>query len=156
MPARRSRDDGGLFWSESRQRWIAEITVGYRPNGKRITRKASAKTKTDAKDKLKEMQRDHDDGLPSGPANYTVADAVNSWLSFGLSGRDPETVKNYTTLANRHIVEKLGRRKLRELSAEDVDKWLAEVARLVSTRTVRLLHSILSRAVRHGTVRRAV
>jgi hypothetical protein len=138
LAKRRSRDDGGLYWSESRQRWIAEITIGYRPNGKRITRKASAKTKTDAKGKLKEMLRDLDDGLPSGPANYTVADAVNNWLTYGLSGRDADTVKNYTTLANAHIIPRVGKRKLRELSAEDVDKWLTDVAASVSTRTVRL------------------
>ena len=153
MAKRRSRDDGGLYWSEPRQRWIAEITVGYRPNGKRITRKASAKTKTDAKAKLKEMVRDLDDGLPSEPTNYTVADAVTNWLTYGLSGRDAETVKNYTTLATAHIVPKVGKRKLRELSAEDIDKWLAEVAGVVSTRTVRLLHSILNRSVKHAQAR---
>lgn len=153
MVKRRSRDDGGLYWSESRQRWIAEITIGYRPDGKRITRKASGKTKTDAKAKLKEMLRDLDDGLPSEPANYTVGDAVTSWLTYGLSGRDAETVKNYTNLANVHIIPRVGRRKLRELSAEDVDKWLADVAGQVSTRTVRLLHSILSRSVKHAQAR---
>ena len=36
MPSRRSRGDGGLYWERSRQRWIAEVTVGYTPNGKRI------------------------------------------------------------------------------------------------------------------------
>src|SRR5258707_11175598 len=40
MTKRRSRGDGGLHWSESRQRWIGEITIGYDGRGKRITRKA--------------------------------------------------------------------------------------------------------------------
>src|SRR6266699_1053947 len=57
MTKRRSRGDGGLYWSESRQRWMGEITIGYDGRGKRITRKASAKTKTEARDKLKEMIR---------------------------------------------------------------------------------------------------
>jgi hypothetical protein len=48
MATRRSRGDGGLYWSESRQRWIAEVTIGYTPAGKRITRSASGKTKTAA------------------------------------------------------------------------------------------------------------
>jgi hypothetical protein len=29
MTKRRSRGDGGLFWDERRQRWIASVTVGY-------------------------------------------------------------------------------------------------------------------------------
>jgi hypothetical protein len=31
---RRARGDGGLYWDETRQRWIGEVTIGYRPNGK--------------------------------------------------------------------------------------------------------------------------
>jgi integrase len=153
MTKRRSRGDGGLHWDNNRQRWIATITVGYTAAGKRIVRKASGKTKTEAKDKLKELMRDLDDGLPTGPAGYTVAEAVHSWLTYGLSGRDAETVKNYRYLAAGYILPLLGKRKLRELSAEDVDKWLAEVATKVSTRTVRLLHSILNRSVKHAEAR---
>ncbi|GAB3003573.1 site-specific integrase [Amycolatopsis acidiphila] len=153
MAKRRSRGDGGLYWSESRQRWIAEVTTGYTPAGKRIVRKASGKTKTEAKDKLKELVRDLDDGLPTGPAGYTVAEAVSNWLTYGLSGRHPETVKNYRYLADGHLLPLLGKRKLRELSAEDVDEWLADVATRVSTRTLRLLHSILNRSVRHSQAR---
>ena len=45
MTKRRSRGDGGLHWDEARQRWIASVTVGYTPAGKRIVRKANGKTK---------------------------------------------------------------------------------------------------------------
>ncbi|WP_433413227.1 site-specific integrase [Microtetraspora malaysiensis] len=153
MTARRSRGDGGLHWDEQRQRWIASVTVGYAPDGKRIVRKASGKTKTEAKAKLKEILRDHDDGLASGPANFTVADAVTSWLTYGLQGRDTETVANYRILSDKHIIPALGARKLRDLNAEDVDRWLMGKARTHSTRTVRLLHSCLNRAVKFAQAR---
>ncbi|WP_218001694.1 hypothetical protein [Microtetraspora malaysiensis] len=153
MTARRSRGDGGLHWDEQRQRWIASVTVGYAPDGKRIVRKASGKTKTEAKAKLKEILRDHDDGLASGPANFTVADAVTSWLTYGLQGRDTETVANYRILSDKHIIPALGARKLRDLNAEDVDRWLMGKARTHSTRTVRLLHSCLNRAVQFAQAR---
>ncbi|RSM58937.1 site-specific integrase [Amycolatopsis sp. WAC 01376] len=153
MAKRRSRGDGGLRWSEKRQRWIVEVTTGYSPAGKRLVKTASAKNKTDAKEKLKELIRDLDDGLPTGAATYTVGEAVSNWLAYGLSGRDPETVKNYRNLANLHIIPNLGKRKLRELSAGEVDEWLADVATKVSTRTVRLLHSILNRSVKRAEAR---
>lgn len=153
MTARRSRGDGGLHWDETRERWIASVTVGYTPTGKRIVKKASGKTKTEAKAKLKEIIRDYDDGLASGPANYTVAAAVTGWLTYGLHGRDPNTVANYRTLCNKHIIPGLGARKLRELSAEDVDRWLMGKARTLSARTVRLLHSCLNRAVKFAQAR---
>ena len=76
MTKRRSRGDGGLHWDNKRQRWIASVTVGYTPAGKRIVRRASGRTKTEAKDKLKELLRDHDDGLTVKADGYNVAQAV--------------------------------------------------------------------------------
>jgi hypothetical protein len=71
MAKRRSWGDGGLHWDENRQRWIATAHVGFDARGKRITKKASGKTKTEAKDKLKEILRDLDDGLALTPHGYT-------------------------------------------------------------------------------------
>jgi hypothetical protein len=44
--------------------------------GKRITRKASGKTKTEAKTRLKEILSDVEDGIKIVSTGYTVADAV--------------------------------------------------------------------------------
>ncbi len=129
------------------------MTVGYSPAGKRITRTASGKTKTAAKDKLKEMLRDLDDGLPVAPENYYVRDAIQAWFAFGLNGRDKATVDNYRCLADTNIVPLIGKRKLRELSADDVDRWLADRAKTLSTRTLRLLLSILRRAITFAQAR---
>lgn len=53
MTKRRSRGDGGLHWDEKRQRWIATANLGFGPSGKRIVKRGSGKTKTEAKNKLK-------------------------------------------------------------------------------------------------------
>jgi hypothetical protein len=82
---RRSRGDGGLHWDAKRERWIATATLGFTPAGRRITKKASGKTKTEAKNKLKEVLRDLDDGLAVGQHGYTVAAATAAWLKTGLA-----------------------------------------------------------------------
>lgn len=153
MTKRRSRGDGGLFWDEKRQRWIASVTVGYDGRGKRVFRRASGRTKTEAKDKLKEIQRAYDDGMVTAATGYTVGDAVTYWLAYGLNGRDPHTVEMYRTYAATHIIPAIGKRKLRELTVEDVEKLLAEKSAILSTRSLRIIHSILSRAVRKAQVR---
>lgn len=153
MTKRRSRGDGGLHWDNERKRWIASVTIGYTPAGKRIVRKASDKTKSGALAKLKEKMRDHEDGLPIAPHNYTVADAVRDWLQFGLLNRDQSTADKCRILANKHIIPAIGARKLRELSADDVDRWLAEKAKTLSTDTLRQLRSILKRAVSRAQAR---
>jgi integrase len=152
MTKRRSRGDGGLYEDKQRQRWIAEITIGFTPAGKRITRKRSAKTKTEAKDKLKELIREFEEGAAAANG-YTVSDAVREWLRFGLNGRSDGTVEKLTILANQHVVSALGNRKLtdpgrtNELSADDVDAWLEEKAEILSTRTLQDLRSILRRSI---------
>ena len=154
MASRRSRGDGGLHWDEARQRWIASVTVGYTPAGKRIVRRGSGRTKTEAKNKLKEIVRDHDDGVAISPSHgYTVAQAVMDWLTYGLSGRDVSTVQTCRILAKQHVIPALGARKLRDLSAEDVDRWLAEKSRTLSTRTLRDVRSILRRSVARAQAR---
>lgn len=153
MTVRRSRGEGGLHWDESRQRWIATATIGFDGRGKRITRKASGTTKTAAKARLREILRDREVGATVTSERYTVAAAVHDWLAHGLTGRSPATVSNYETISEKHIVGQLGARKLRDLTADDVDRWLKAESYSVSTRTLRLMHSLLNRAVRHAMAR---
>jgi integrase len=153
MTKRRSRGDGGLHWDEKRQRWIATITVGYDGSGKRITRKASGKTKTDAKEKLKEIQRNYDEGMITAASGYTVGDAITYWLAYGLNGRSPNTVEMYRIYTDTHIIPVLGKRKLQELTVEDVEKLLIAKSAVLSTRSLRIIHSILSRAIKKAQVR---
>jgi integrase len=150
---RRSRGEGGLHFDSRSQRWIATVTVGYDGRGKRRNRTASGKTKTEAKEKLKEMLRDLDDGLGIAPHGYTVANAVDDWLTYGLSGRDKATVEKLSILARTHVIAALGARKLRELTADNVDQWLSAESKSVSTRTLQDLRSILKRAITRAQAR---
>jgi len=79
MAARRSNGEGGLSWNETRQRWIGRASLGYNADGKRRIGTVSARTKTEAKNKLRALLRVHEDGLPTQRA-YTVGDAVEAWL----------------------------------------------------------------------------
>ncbi len=153
MAVRRSRGDGGLSWDESRKRWIASLTVGYTPDGKRVVKRGSGRTKTEAQRKLREIIRDYEDGQVTDGHGYTVAQAVRDWLQFGLSGRDDDTVEKCTILASTHIIPALGARKLRELSADDVARWLADKAKTLSTSTLQILHSILKRSITRAQAR---
>lgn len=157
---RRARGDGGLYFSESRQRWIGEVTLGYRPDGKRITRKVSDRDKTKALKKLKELQRKLDDGAPLDTTKYTVGEAVRDFLKHGLNGRSPSTVEKLTHLANEHILPRFDAWEIRRLTADDVDDWLADKATTLATRTLgdvrSLLRRSIARAQRRGKVDRNV
>ncbi|MFH8292555.1 tyrosine recombinase XerC [Streptomyces sp. NPDC018059] len=153
MTKRRSRGDGGLHWDDKRERWIATASLGFDPSGKRIVKRASGRTKTAAKAKLKEVLRDYEDGLAIAPTGYTVRDAVTDWLAYGLNGRDASTVGTNTILCNTHVIPALGARKLRDLSADDVDRWLADKSKVLSTRSLEAIRSCLNRAVKRAMAR---
>ena len=133
--------------------WVAEVTVGYDGRGKRRIKKGTGRTKTDAKRKLREVLRDYEDGLAIAPDGYTVAQAVNEWLEFGVHRGGPSTRENYERVCRLHVLPKIGARRLRDLRADEVDRWLAELAPTLSTRTLRLAHNCLNRAISRAMAR---
>jgi|JI10StandDraft_1071094.scaffolds.fasta_scaffold09247_3 integrase len=153
MTERRSKGDGGLHWDERRQRWIATVTLGYDGRGKRIVKKGSGRTKTEAKRKLREVLRDHEDGVALGDDTYTVKQAVEDWLQFGLGSRDTETRAANESLCRNHVIPHLGARRLRDLTAREVDAWLLALSKKLSTRTLRGVRACLVRAVNRAMAR---
>jgi integrase len=149
---RRARGDGGLSWDDKRQRWIAAVTVGYDGRGKRVFRRASGRTKTEAKSRLRGILRDHDDGLLA-IHGFTVRDAVEDWLAYGLTNRDPATRRTCAILSRKHVLPHLGARKLRDLSAGEVDAWLVRLSATLSTRTLQGVRSCLNRAIKRAMAR---
>ena len=91
----------------------------------------------------------------TGPVAATtpVRQAVESWLEHGLAGRDPSTVRNRTILARRHVLPALGSRRLAELTADEVDRWLTGESKGVSTDTLAKLLSILRQSIRRAQAR---
>ncbi len=73
--------------------------------------------------------------------------------SYELSGRDTNTVRTVRCLVDSHIVPNLGARKLVDLSADDVDRWIGEKSTTMVTSTLRSLLSILRRAVTRAQAR---
>lgn len=153
MVSRRSRGEGALFWDETRHRWIALVDAGFTVEGKRRRRYVSGKSKTEVKTKLQQVLRDEAESLHPESKTLTVGEVISDWLEHGLVGKEPSTIQNRRTLAERHLIPALGRRKLVELTTRDVDRFLAEKATTLSTATVARLLSILRRSIRRAQAR---
>ena len=109
-----------IYWDPAKNRFVGAVSLGYAPNGKRRRPKVYGKTKTEVRTKIRDLKKKMQTGVKS-PANYTVAEAVNDWLERGLKGRDDQTVSKNRTLANKHLIPLIGKAKLKDLSADDVD-----------------------------------
>jgi integrase len=129
-------------------RWRGSVSLGFGPDGKRVRRKVSGRTKAEVKDKLQLLHDELREGIRSSP-KYTVQDAVDDWLAHGLDGRSMKTIST-----NREVLTPLtallGAARLRELTAADVRSALAELAASRSTRSVQMARSSLVRAIRYA------
>jgi integrase len=163
MSSRRGWGEDGIFFehdapcrdSERHRhcegRWRGVVSLGFGPDGRRIRRKVSGKTKAAVQDRLKALHGDLESGVQARP-NYTVRRAAEDWLQEGLDGRSAKTIeKNEHVLAP--ILATIGARKLRELTAGDVHKALTAMARRYSSAAVAMGHNALTRAIRHAEAR---
>lgn len=60
--------------------------------------------------------------------SYTVKDAVDDFLNKGLKGKSQATTDNYRSLAGKNLVPQIGDKKLKELTADQLDAWIDERA----------------------------
>ncbi|WP_217702633.1 site-specific integrase [Nocardioides guangzhouensis] len=134
--ARRNRGDGGLYWDETKQRWIGVATVGYDGRGKPRRRKVHARTKTEGNERLRELLREVDRGVDLNHGAITVGEVVEAWLRHGLNGRSEATLAQNRHLAEVHIIALIGKKRLRDLRAHDVDRMLAARRDQLSTSTL--------------------
>ena len=105
---------------------MALVSLGFGADGKRLRRKVTGSTKATVQDRLKKLHEELDSGVRTSP-NYTVRRAAEDWLREGLAGRSPKTIKkNENVLAP--ILASIGGRKLRELTAGDVQHALTVMA----------------------------
>jgi integrase len=129
-------------------RWRGAISLGFGPDGKRIRRKVSGKTKTEVTEALKALHAELDRGVRTSPT-YTVRMAVGDWLEGGLPGRSDRTLEIYRE-ATAPLLALIGSRPLRELTARDVRTGLEALAERVSTRYLQIARQSLVRAIRQA------
>ena len=91
---RRSHGEDAIYFDAAKNRYVGAISVGFGPDGKRIRRKVSGRTKAEVRDKLKAVHNELDRGLHTS-ATYTVRQAVDDWLEGGLPGRSERTRSIY-------------------------------------------------------------
>ena len=128
------------------------ISLGFDGKGNRQRIKRKGRTKAIVKDKLIKAVADRDAGLKT-VEGYTVAQAVQGWLSKGLRGRDEETITANRILAEQHVLPLIGATRLTELTADEVNDWLDGLTTKLATRSLQGVHAILKRAIRQAQAR---
>jgi len=132
--------------------YTGALSLGFDAAGRRKRVKRKGRTKAQVKDKLREVVEDLESGV-TATDGYTVEQAVDDFLAHGMKGKSKTTIDNYRSIAGHHLTPHIGAAKLKQLTADDLDKWMDDRAGELSNRTLRLVHQILERAIRHGQAR---
>jgi integrase len=153
QPMTRPYGDGSIFWDKKRQRWIGIYTAGRGAEGQRVRRRVSGRTKTEARQRLRELQREASHGRPAPNGNLRLGPFLDRWLeeSVATRGGSPNTVDNYRWAVDRHIKPNLGTRRLRDLSPDDVDSLLRLKAQAgLAHSSLMRIRAVLVQSLRFG------
>jgi integrase len=146
--SRRSRGEDAVYFATAKNRYVGSVSLGYGPDGKRIRRKVFGKTKQEVKDKLKALHQELNAGIRSS-RTYTVREAVEDWLREDLDGTSERTRTLYDGLLEP-VLEMIGAKPLRDLTAGDVRSALGQLVTRYSTRSLQITRNSLERAIRHA------
>jgi hypothetical protein len=90
---RRGRGEDSIYGDSAKQRFVA-VSLGYSASGARVRKKVMGRTKTEVREKLRELHAQVDSGVRPR-RHYTLGDALDDWLAHGPSTypeRRPERV----------------------------------------------------------------
>ncbi|MGI5168196.1 site-specific integrase [Spirillospora sp. CA-253888] len=133
--------------------YTGALELGIGPDGKRKRLKRKGRTKTAVTDKLKKAVKELEEGVKPDP-HYYVRHAVNDFLTtFSKSGRSPNTIETYRSLADNQLIPFIGGIRLDDLTADDVETWLNGRTEHLTTSSLGIVHSILKRSVRRAARR---
>ena len=60
---RRGHGEDAIYFAADKNRYIGAVSLGFGPDGKRLRRKVSGKTKQEVRDKLKTLHAELDAGV---------------------------------------------------------------------------------------------
>ncbi len=149
MTKRRGQGEGSIHQRQRDGKWVAVLDFGWR-DGKRVRKTATAETRREAADKLKELQRDLHNRLPVLNARRTLEDFLNQWIEeVVIPTTRPRTVETYRGVVDSHLIPALGKRTLAQLRPQHVQRMVADKsASGLSARTVEIIWSVLYRALK--------
>jgi integrase len=147
MAKKRGNSEGSIYRRKD-GRYAASIAV----EGQRYT--SYAKTRSQANDKLQELQRKQQQGVPLVTSQMPLREYLAQWLERIKSSRRPSTYEGYEIMVRVHIIPHLGHIRLGRLAPEHIEKaYTAMQAQGKSASVVEHVHLRLSRALADATSR---
>jgi integrase len=139
---RRANGEGSTF-QDAAGVWHTQFSL---PDGRRVRRRA--KSQAEAREKLRQLQREHAAGVLLGKKQPTVSEWCAIWLAEFATNLRPNIREQYRGIVKAHIDSApLGKRQLDKLTPADVQRWVNELKGKAAPKTVRNAHARLRKAL---------
>lgn len=143
--------EGTVFHDPTRDRWVAQISLGSDTNGKRVRKKRTAQRRVDAVALLKQMLREADLAPANAASPRTVAAYLAGWLEDVKASRADGTYQSYRIAVEKHIVPHLGKIRFNSIKPVHIKRWITSLESIGSRarqNAFKVLRSALNDAVR--------
>lgn len=121
---RRHNGEGSIF-QVSKNKWVAKISLGQRPDGKPQIKQFSGKTEAIVKKKLREFKKSNDFAEKHLPSRYTVRAYFSMWLKeYQYNKLKPLSYDRLESTVFNHIFPNLGGLKLDAVTRDRVQSLI--------------------------------
>ena len=133
--------------------WQISFDLGRDPSGKRLTKAVTVRgTKAEAQRKLREMLTALDQGRNPVPADVSLCDWLDRWMSEEIAPpkRRQRTHETYRNVIDRHIVPYLGNVRLAKIGPTHLQELENRLSQRLSPKMVNQVHIVLSGAFKYA------
>ncbi len=159
---RRGHNEGSIHQRASDGLWVAEVSLGYGPDGRPRRKRMYGKTRVDANRKLQQVLHEVRQGASVQTREQSLGQYLERWLEDGVKPTvRPKTYKSYESVCRINLIPLLGRHKLVTLNAQHIAAYMTDrLAAGLSIATVNyhraVLRAALNQAMRWDMVNRNV
>jgi len=133
---RNPRNSGSIYFDQTAKLYVAQIFVGYKPNGKPKYQRIRRKSQEEAVRALKELNAAQTQGLQIVTTPHTVGKWLIDWLEDHVKPKlTPKTYRFYEQQVRNHLLPGLGKYQLKNVKPADVAKFLNAKANEVDPET---------------------
>lgn len=143
MAGRRPNHSGSVR-KVSENKYVAEITVGVKENGKPNKKQFSARTKAEATRKLNEYKKSLNLENPQQIKKKTVNEYYDFWLSIKKIELKTSSYRRLESTFETYIKPNLGRLQFASVRTEDVQKLINKIQSDKSYSTVKKIYDALN------------
>ena len=157
MAKRRGSGEGSIY-QVADGRWRAEVSCGYKMDGKPKRKILYGATRLEVSEALKRTLTQQQQGMNVAPQRLTVAQCLTDWLENTVRLKNRETTyRSYESIVRTQLIPGLGKLTLEKLTPQKLQAFLNERhASGLSPASVKHLNATmrasLSQAVRWGLV----